>query len=226
MRKKSVDKNKCAVRETQKQQGKKTLEQRAEDASQKPKTEENKAQKSGEVAAKPAHETSTEKIGCAKEDSRKPVAKEGEVQKDKVIAAKPTRKISTKKIGCAEDASRKTNAKENEALKGGGIAKVPTREMSTKKIGCAERMFVSKRKTRGRTIVLNADTLGMYFRDGDIVNADTLKAAGLICREDAKIKILARGNLNKRLTVVANDFSAEAVKMIVMTGGTIVIEKP
>lgn len=262
VRKKSVDKNECAVRETQKQQGKKTLEQRAEDASRKPKAEENKAQKSGEVAAKPAHEISTKKIGCAKdasrkpkteenkaqksgeiaakpaheismkkigcakEDSRKPVAKEGEVQKDKVIAVKPTREISTKKIGYAEDASRKTNAKENEALKGGGIAKVPTREMSTKKVGCAERMFVSKRKTRGRTIVLNADTLGMYFRDGDIVNADTLKAAGLICREDAKIKILARGNLNKRLTVVANDFSAEAVKMIVMTGGTIVIEKP
>lgn len=190
VRKKSVDKNECAVRETQKQQGKKTLEQRAEDASRKPKAEENKAQKSGEVAAKPTHEISTEKIGCAKEDSRKPVAKEGEVQKDKVIAVKPTRKISTKKIGYAE------------------------------------RMFVSKRRTRGRTIVLNADTLGMYFRDGDIVNADTLKAAGLICREDAKIKILARGNLNKRLTVVANDFSAEAVKMIVMTGGTIVIEKP
>lgn len=220
-RKHSDDKNECAVRETQKQQGKKTLEQRAEEVSK-----ESEAQKDKVIAAKPTREISTEKIGCAKEDSRKPVAKEGEVQKDKVIAAKLTRKISTKKIGYAEDASRKTNAKENEALKGGGIAKVPTREMSTKKIGCAERMFVSKRRTRGRTIVLNADTLGMYFRDGDIVNADTLKAAGIICREDAKIKILARGNLNKRLTVVANDFSAEAVKMIIMTGGTIVIEKP
>ena len=39
------------------------------------------------------------------------------------------------------------------------------------------------------------------------------------------IKVLARGKLDKALTVEADDFSPQAVKMIVLTGGSAVKHK-
>ena len=47
-----------------------------------------------------------------------------------------------------------------------------------------------------------------------------LKAKGLVSKKDTQVKILARGYIDKSLTVVADDFSVDAVKMILLADGT------
>jgi len=66
---------------------------------------------------------------------------------------------------------------------------------------------------------INIDVISDTFRDGDVVTLNSLKDRGLVGRNVGHVKILARGVLDKRLTVVAQDFSAAAVKMILLMGG-------
>ena len=70
---------------------------------------------------------------------------------------------------------------------------------------------------------INIDTIGACFSAGDKVTLNTLKEKGLISRQAGCVKILARGRLDKPLTVVAQKFSVAAVKMILLTGGSVVI---
>jgi ribosomal protein L15 len=67
--------------------------------------------------------------------------------------------------------------------------------------------------------IINVDTLSESFAVGDIIDVNRLKDKGLIDGHVAYIKVLARGRIDKPLTVYANDFSPSAVKMIALTGG-------
>lgn len=58
------------------------------------------------------------------------------------------------------------------------------------------------------------------FRSGQIVDLRELKRARLITRDINYIKVTADGTLEKPLTIKANSFAADAVKMILLTGGT------
>src|SRR3954451_3085831 len=53
---------------------------------------------------------------------------------------------------------------------------------------------------------VNLDDLEARFDDGAMVDVAALKAAGLATRRDIPVKILGRGELNKKLTVVAHGF--------------------
>lgn len=70
---------------------------------------------------------------------------------------------------------------------------------------------------------INIDTISRYFSDGETVTLNTLKEKKLISQSAGQVKILARGVLDKRLRVVAQDFSEAAVKMILLTGGEAII---
>lgn len=71
----------------------------------------------------------------------------------------------------------------------------------------------------GRKAIVNIDTISANFADGDTVDLAALQSKKLVGKKDVAVKILARGSLDKRLTVVADAFSADAVKMIVLMGG-------
>lgn len=85
--------------------------------------------------------------------------------------------------------------------------------------------FIDKIKTDKtrfqKKSIINIDTLSENFESGDAVNLETLIAKGLIPKSSDYVKVLARGHLNKKLFVEANDYSADAVKMIILTGGTV-----
>lgn len=85
--------------------------------------------------------------------------------------------------------------------------------------------FIDKKKsdvTRfQKKSIVNIDTLAENFESGDSVNLETLIQKGLIPKNSDYVKVLARGHLNKKLFVEANDYSADAVKMIILTGGTV-----
>ena len=52
-----------------------------------------------------------------------------------------------------------------------------------------------------------------------------MKAKKLIPAKTVRIKILADGHLTKPLTVKANYYSVQAIKMIELTGGTVIVLK-
>ena len=73
---------------------------------------------------------------------------------------------------------------------------------------------------RTRSGVVNIDTLGRFFEEGEKVTLEEIKKrVPYVPKNITYIKVLARGTLSKPLVVVADDFSLEAVKMIVLTGG-------
>lgn len=85
--------------------------------------------------------------------------------------------------------------------------------------------FVDKKKsdvTRfQKKSIVNIDTLSQNFESGEAVNLQTLIQKGLIPKNSDYVKVLARGHLNKQLFVEANDYSSDAIKMIILTGGSV-----
>ena len=71
---------------------------------------------------------------------------------------------------------------------------------------------------------INVDTISENFARGETVSLKTLKERGLVPMSACYIKVLARGVIDKPLTVRAQSFSANAVKMITLTGGSAILE--
>jgi large subunit ribosomal protein L15 len=72
---------------------------------------------------------------------------------------------------------------------------------------------------RTRTQPVNVSDLEERFEAGAEVTPETLRAAGLATRKDP-VKILARGDISKALTVRAHGFSGTAREKIEAAGGT------
>lgn len=58
------------------------------------------------------------------------------------------------------------------------------------------------------------------FEDGAVVDAEALKKAGLVKKAPYGVKVLAEGELSKKLTVKASAFSEAAKQKIEAAGGT------
>ena len=67
--------------------------------------------------------------------------------------------------------------------------------------------------------VVNLDTLAERFDANTEVTPEALKAAGLVSRGQ-RVKVLARGEIDKALTVRAHRFSGKAAEKIAAAGGT------
>ena len=79
----------------------------------------------------------------------------------------------------------------------------------------------SGRVHTGKKGIVNVDVLSANFNDGDVVTVEALLKKGLIPASVGRVKLLAKGTLNKKLNVALQDYSLEAVKMIVLLGGTV-----
>ena len=73
---------------------------------------------------------------------------------------------------------------------------------------------------RTHTQAVNLQDLERRFDKGDEVTVEAMKAKGLGTRKDVKIKVLAKGDISKPLTVHAHAFSAKAREAIEAAGGT------
>lgn len=69
--------------------------------------------------------------------------------------------------------------------------------------------------------VVNLDTLAERFEDGAAVTPDSLRERRLVRGVRTLVKILARGELTKRLTVKAHKFSGKAREAITAAGGEV-----
>ena len=70
--------------------------------------------------------------------------------------------------------------------------------------------------------IINIDTISENYRSGDTVTLQSLIAKKLVAKNIGSLKVLARGTLDKALTVKAHDFSMDAAKMIVIAGGIVI----
>ncbi len=73
---------------------------------------------------------------------------------------------------------------------------------------------------------INIDTISENFEAGTVVSLNTLKAKGLVSKNAGFVKVLARGMLDKPFTIIAQDYSVAAVKMILLTGGKVIVADP
>ena len=71
--------------------------------------------------------------------------------------------------------------------------------------------------------VVNLDTLSKRFADGTAVTPTLLNESGIVRQSKALIKVLARGEISKKLTVKAHRFSAKASQAITDAGGSVEI---
>lgn len=76
-----------------------------------------------------------------------------------------------------------------------------------------------------RYAVLNVADLERMFDDGAKVGPEDLLAKGLVNRTLDGIKVLAKGNITKKLNVSAHHFSASAAEKIKAAGGTATVVK-
>ena len=69
--------------------------------------------------------------------------------------------------------------------------------------------------------VVNLDTLSDRFEDGTEVTPELLRERRIVRESRALIKVLARGEISKKLTVKAHKFSATAREAITAAGGAV-----
>ncbi len=70
---------------------------------------------------------------------------------------------------------------------------------------------------------VNLDVLGQFFKSGEEVTAETLKAKGLIKSSNGRVKILGRGKISISLKVKVHAASESAKRAIESAKGTIEI---
>ena len=67
--------------------------------------------------------------------------------------------------------------------------------------------------------VVNLDTLAERFDAGTTVTPELLVERGLITNARRPVKVLARGDISKKLTIQAHKFSGKAAEKIAAAGG-------
>jgi len=77
----------------------------------------------------------------------------------------------------------------------------------------------------GQQGIINIGVIDDNFDAGAVITLQALKEKGLISQIVGRLKVLADGVLDKPLTVKAESYSIQAIKMIELTGGTVVILK-
>ena len=75
----------------------------------------------------------------------------------------------------------------------------------------------------GKMEVVNVDDLASHFNEGDYINLEALKNSHLVSKNACRIKVLARGALDKKISVEADAFSKQAMKMIIYKGGKVIV---
>ena len=75
----------------------------------------------------------------------------------------------------------------------------------------------------GQQDIINIGVLDQNFEAHDVITLAVLKEKGLISKKAGRMKVLADGSLNKPLTIKSESYSIQAIKMIELTGGTVII---
>jgi large subunit ribosomal protein L15 len=116
-------------------------------------------------------------------------------------------------------AGSRTGSKSRAAFEGG---QMPIHMRMRKLRGPHMKKSMPFEPFRTHTQPVNIDALESRFDAGAEVTLELMKANGLATRKNVPVKVLAKGELAKALTVHAHAFSASARERIEAAGGTCV----
>jgi large subunit ribosomal protein L15 len=71
--------------------------------------------------------------------------------------------------------------------------------------------------------VVNLAQIEKAFNDGDTVNEESLRKAGLINRACEQVKVLGLGEITKKVSLVVDTISASAKEKVEKAGGSVTI---
>ena len=77
----------------------------------------------------------------------------------------------------------------------------------------------------GKQGIINIGVINDRFDADDVITIDLLKQKGLVPKNIGRIKVVAGGVLSKPFTIKAESYSAQAIKMIELMGGKVIILK-
>ena len=73
----------------------------------------------------------------------------------------------------------------------------------------------------GKKGIINIDDLEANFESGDTITLEVLLEKKLVPSDVKRVKLLARGKLDKKFHVELQDYSLQAVKMVLLVGGSV-----
>jgi len=117
-------------------------------------------------------------------------------------------------------AGSRAGSKDRARFEGG---QMPIHMRMRKLRGPTKKMSMPFEPFRTHTQPVNIGDLEARFEPGATVTVEAMKAAGLGTRRDIPVKVLAKGELSKALTVEAHGFSAAARAQIEAAGGSVSI---
>ena len=140
------------------------------------------------------------------------------------LSPNPGAKHRTKRLGCGESSGHgKTSCKGNKGQK--------ARSGSGTRVGFEGGQMPLHRRLPKRGFnninfktkveVVNLSQLDKAFNDGDTVNEEALRKAGLINRACEQVKVLGQGEISKKLTLVVDTISASAKEKVEKAGGSV-----
>ena len=95
--------------------------------------------------------------------------------------------------------------------------------MSSEQANALTAVVYRPKKSGNERVTVYLDTLSDLFAPYSFVNLSILKQQGIVGQNTTHIAVHARGVLRKPLMVEADEFSAEAVKMLSLTGGRAIL---
>jgi large subunit ribosomal protein L15 len=120
-------------------------------------------------------------------------------------------------------AGSRSGSKDRARFEGG---QMPIHMRMRKLRGPHKKMSMPFEPFRTHTQPVNVGDLEARFDAGASVTLEALRAAGLGTRKNIPVKMLAKGELSKALTVHAHAFSGAARERIEAAGGTCVVVEP
>jgi ribosomal protein L15 len=80
-------------------------------------------------------------------------------------------------------------------------------------------------KKRKAVAIINVDTIAKNFEADEVVTLEALHQKGLLPKNANSFKLLGRGEMDKPITIVCDDHSMQAKKLISSCGGNTILRK-
>jgi flagellar biosynthesis GTPase FlhF len=199
---------------------------------EKAKKEEEEKRLAEEKAKKEEEEKRLAEEKAKKEEEEKRLAEEkAKKEEEKRLAEEKAKKEEEKRL--VEEKAKKEEEEKRLAEEKAHMEELRRQQVSVAEVKeiisdetasiLIEKEFDEEKIFGNKKGIINIDIISRNFKAGDIVTVNTLKDKKLIDKNICFVKVLARGVIDKPLVVKAQDFSLDAVKMIQLTGGKVVL---
>ena len=199
---------------------------------EKAKKEEEEKRLVEEKAKKEEEEKRLAEEKAKKEEEKRLAEEKAKKEEEKRLAEEKAKKeeeekrLAEEKARKAEEEKRLVEEKAHmEELRRQQVSAAEVKEIISDETASIliEKEFDEEKIFGNKKGIINIDIISRNFKAGDIVTVNTLKDKKLIDKNICFVKVLARGVIDKPLVVKAQDFSLDAVKMIQLTGGKVVL---